>query len=187
MLPPWGLKNIMPTAVIGMRDGHVVHTSGNCEVDVPMGSRIIAHLFYVRDTEPLDLVLGTNFFAEHPQNLSPALQAPHVLLVDHDDEGESVPLEQSEQTSSDLRDFEKSPSDRMVAPETEDYQLLWGVLDQGLKALGYSREDLNVESFASDKQHVLDVYCSKGQACCYEFYWPSFGMAYGNPNFSELG
>ena len=75
----------------------------------------------------------------------------------------------------------------MVASRTEDYQLLGDVLDQGLKELGYSREDLNVELFASDKQHVLDLYCSKGKSCCYKFYWPSFGMAYGNPKFSELG
>ena len=39
----------------------------------------------------------------------------------------------------------------------------------------------------SDKQHVLDLYSSKGENCGYKFYWPSFGMAYGNPRFSELG
>ena len=61
------------------------------------------------------------------------------------------------------------------------------VLDQGLKELGYSREDLNVELFASNKRRVQDLYCSKGNYCCYKFYWPSFGMAYGNPRFSELG
>ena len=75
----------------------------------------------------------------------------------------------------------------MVASKTEDYQLLGDILDQRLKELGYSREDLNVELFASDKQHVLDLYCTKEQNCCYELYWPSFGMAYRNPRFSELG
>ena len=75
----------------------------------------------------------------------------------------------------------------MVASKTEDYQLLGDVLDQGLKELGYSREDLNVELFASDKQHVLDLYCSKWKNCCYKFHWPSFGMAYRNCRFSELG
>ena len=75
----------------------------------------------------------------------------------------------------------------IVASKTEDYQLLGDVLDQGLKKLGYSREDLNVELFASDKQHVLDLYCSKGKNCCHKFYWPSVGMAYGKPRFSELG
>ena len=53
----------------------------------------------------------------------------------------------------------------MAASKTEDYQLLGEVLDQGLKELGYSREDLSVEFFASDKQHVLDLYCSRGKNC----------------------
>ena len=44
-----------------------------------------------------------------------------------------------------------------------------------------------MELFASDKQHVLEVYCSKGKNRCYKFYWPSLGMAYGNQRFSELG
>ena len=75
----------------------------------------------------------------------------------------------------------------MVACNTEDYQLPGDALDQGLRELGYSREDLNVELFASDKQHVLDLYCSKEKNCCYKFYWPSFGMVYRNARFSELG
>ena len=75
----------------------------------------------------------------------------------------------------------------MAASKTEDYQLLGQVLDQGLKEFGYSREDLSVELFASDKHHVLDLYCGKGKNCSYKFYWPSLGMAYGNPRFSELG
>ena len=75
----------------------------------------------------------------------------------------------------------------MAASKPEDYQLLREVLDQGLKELGYSREDLSVELFANNKQHVLDLYCSKGKNCSYKCYWPSFGMAYRNPRFSELG
>ena len=100
---------------------------------------------------------------------------------------ESVSLELSEHTSSYLRVCKREPPTMMVAPKIEDYQLLGDVLDQGLRQLGYSREDLNVKLFASDKQHVLDLYCSKGKNCYYKFYWPSFGMAYGNPRFSELG
>ena len=75
----------------------------------------------------------------------------------------------------------------MAASKTGDYQLLGEVLDNGLKELGYSREDLSVELFASDKQHVLDLYCSKRKNCCYKFYWRSLGMAYWNPSFSEHG
>ena len=51
----------------------------------------------------------------------------------------------------------------MVASKSADYQLLGDVLDRGLKELGYSRGHLNVELFASDKQHVLDLYCSKAK------------------------
>ena len=58
----------------------------------------------------------------------------------------------------------------MAASKTENYQLLGDVLDQGLRDLRYSGKDLNVELFASDKQHVLDLYCSKGKNSCYKFY-----------------
>ena len=44
-----------------------------------------------------------------------------------------------------------------------------------------------MELFANDKQHVLDLYRSRGKNCCYKFYCPSFGMACGNPRFRELG
>ena len=182
-LPRGDLNNIMPTAAIRMGDGHVLHSCGDCEVDVPMGSRSIAHGFYVMYTEAFDFVLRTDIFLEHPQILSLTLQAPYVLHVDHGDGWESVLLEQSEHTSSYLRVCKKEPSTMMVASKTADFQLLGDVLDQGLKELGYSREDLNVELFASDKQHVLDLYCSKGKSCCYKFYWPSFWMACGNPRF----
>ena len=168
-------------------DGHVVHSCGDCEVDVPMGSRSVAHPIYVMDTEAFDFVPGTDFLVERPQILSLTRQAPPFLHVEQGDGRESVPLEQSDHTSSYLRVCKKDPSTRMVASEMKDYGLVGNVLDQGLKELGYSREDLNVELLTSYKQHNLDLYCSKGQNCCYKIYWRSFGMAYGNPRFSELG
>ena len=152
-----------------------------------MGSRTIAHGFYVIDTEAFDFVLRTDFFVQHSQIQSLTLQAPYLLYVDHGSGRESVPLEQSEHTSSYLRVSKEEPSNMKAASKTEDCQLLGEVLDPGLKELGYSREDLRVELFASDKQHVLDLYCIKGKNCSYKIYWPSFGMAYGNPRFSEPG
>ena len=179
----------MTTAAIGMGDGHVlhvVHSCGDCEVEVPMGSRTIAHGFYVMDTEAFDFVLGTDFFVQHSRIQSLTLHAPYLLYVDHSNGRESVPLEQSKHTLIYLRVSREEPSNMMAASKSEDYQLL-GEVDQGLKELGYSREDLSVELFASDKQHVLDLYCSKGKNCSYKFYWPSFRMAYGNPRVGELG
>ena len=38
----------------------------------------------------------------------------------------------------------------MAASKAENYQLVEEVLDQGLEGLGYSREDLSAELFASD-------------------------------------
>ena len=70
----------------------MVHSCWDCEVEVPMGSRSIAHRFYVMDTEAFDFVLGTDFFVEHSQILFLTLQAPYVLQVDHGDGWESVPL-----------------------------------------------------------------------------------------------
>ena len=128
-----------------------------------MGSRTIAHRFYVMDTEAFDFVLGTDFFVQHSQIQSLTLQVPYLLYVDHGNGRKSAPLEQSEYTSSYLRVSKEEPSNMMAASETEDYQLLGEVLDQGLGELGYSREDLSVDLFASDKQHVLDLYCSKGK------------------------
>ena len=143
-LPCGDLKNILSTAAIRMGDGHVVHSCGDCEVEVPMGSRSIAHQLYVMDTEAFDFVLGTDLFVEHSEILSLSLQAPYVLQMDNGEGWESVPLEQSEHTFSYLRVCKREPSNMMVASKTEDYQLLEDVLDQGLKELGYSREDLNV-------------------------------------------
>ena len=45
ILPGGDLKNIVPTAAIRMGDWHVMHSCGDCEVEVPMGSRSIAHRF----------------------------------------------------------------------------------------------------------------------------------------------
>ena len=108
-LPCGYLRNILPTAAIRMGDGHVVHSCGDCEVQVPMGSRSIAHRIYVMDTEAFDFVLGTDFFVNHSQILSLTLQAPYVLQVDHGDRWKSVPLEQCEHTSSYLRVCRREP------------------------------------------------------------------------------
>ena len=95
MLPCGDLKNILPTAAIRMGDRHVLHSCGDCEVEVPLGSRSIACRFYMMDNEAFDFVLGTDFFVEHSQILSLTLQAPYDLQVDHGDVLKSVPLEQS--------------------------------------------------------------------------------------------
>ena len=186
-LPCGSLKNTMTTGAIRMGDGHVVHSCGDCEVEVPIGSRTIAHRFYVMDTEAFDFVLGTDLLVQHSQIQSLALQAPYLLYADHGNGGVSVPLEQLKHTSSYLRVSKEEPSNMMAASKTGDYQLSGEVLDQGLKELGYSREDLSVELFASDKQHVLDLYCSKGKNCSSNFTGPLSGWPTGTPGSVNWG
>ena len=67
------------------------------------------------DTEAFDFVLGTDFFVEHSPILSLTLQAPYVLQVGHGDGWESVPLEQSDHTSSYLGVCKREPSAPRVA------------------------------------------------------------------------
>ena len=85
-----------------------------------MGSRTIAHRFYVMDTEAFDFVLGTDFFMQHSQIQSLTPQAPYLLYVDQGDGRESVPLEQSEYTSSYLRLSKEEPSNMMAASKTKN-------------------------------------------------------------------
>ena len=134
-LPRGELENITPTAAIRMGDGHGVHSCGDCEVNVPMQFRGIGHWLYAMGTEAFDVVLAIGSFAEQPQFLSLTLQAPDVLHVDHGDRRESVPLEQSEHTSSYLRVCKKKPSAMMVASKTDYYQLLGGLLDDRSKGI----------------------------------------------------
>ena len=112
---------------------------------------------------------------------------PMFFHVYHGDGRKSVPLEQTEEASGYLRVCQKQPSAMMVAAKMEDYQLLGEDLDKGLKELGYSREDVSLELFSSEKPHVFDPHFSKEKKCSYTFYSPSLGMAYGNPSISELG
>ena len=168
VFPCGSLKNTMTTALIRMGGGHVVHSCGDCEVEVPMGSRTIAHGFYVMDTEASDFVLETDFFVQHSKIQSLTLQVLYLLYVDHGNGRESVPLEQLEHTSSYLRVSKEEPSNMMAASKTGDYQLCREVLDQGLNELDYSREDLSVKMFSSDTQHVLDLHCSKGKNCSFK-------------------
>ena len=187
ILPCGSLKNTMTTAAIRMGDGHVVHSCGDCEVEVPMGSRTIAHRFYVMDTEAFDFVLGTDFFVQHSQIQSLTLQAPYLLYVDHGSGRESVPLEQSEHTSSYLRLSKEEPSNMMAASKTEDYQLLGEVLDHGLKELGYSREDLSVELLAATSSMYWTYTAARGRTAATNFTGPLSGWPTGTPDSVNWG
>ena len=76
ILPRGTLTNTMPTAPIRIGDGHVVHSCGDCEVEVPMASPTLSHRFSVMDTEAFDFVQGTDFFVQHTKIQSLTLASP---------------------------------------------------------------------------------------------------------------
>ena len=180
----------MPTAAIRMGDEHVVHSCRDCEVEVPIGSRTIAHRFYVMDTEALDFVLGTDFFMQHSQIQSLTLQAPYLLCVDHGNGRESVPLEQSEHTSSYLRVSKEEPSNMMAVSKTEDYQLLGEVVDQGLKELGYQVLQRTPECGVVRQRQAtcLGPLLQQGETLLLQkFTGPLSGLPTGTPGSVNLG
>ena len=67
ILPCGSLKNTMTTAAIRMADGYVVHSCGDCEVEVPMGSRTIAYRFYVMHTPLSTLYWGLTSSCSTPR------------------------------------------------------------------------------------------------------------------------
>ena len=43
-----------------------------------------------------------------------------------------------------------------------------------------------MELFASQQQHVMQLYCSKQLNNAFRFFWKAIGLAYANPPFSLL-
>ena len=137
---------------------------------------------------PSTLYWGTDFFVQHSQIHSLTLQAPYLLYVDHGSGRESVPLEQSEHTSSYLRLSKEEPSNMMAASKTEDYQLLGEVLDQGLKELGYSREGPKCGVVRQGTSSMYWAFtAARGRTAATNFTGPLSGWPTGTPGFSELG
>ena len=88
-------------------------------------------------------------------------------------------LELSGQKESGLRYVNRSY-------RTENYQLVWPVLENGLAALQVDLNEVQVELFASKEQHMMQLYCSRYLNNAYRFYWRSMGFCYDNPPFCQL-
>ena len=69
---------------------------------------------------------------------------------------------------------------------TENYQVARHVLENGLAALQVSLDKIQVELFASQQQHIMQLYCSKYLNTAFRFFWKAMGLAYANPPFSLL-
>ena len=69
---------------------------------------------------------------------------------------------------------------------TENYQLARHVLENGMAALHMCLDDIQVELFANEHQHFMQLFCSKHLNNAFRFFWKPMGPAYGNPPFSLL-
>ena len=107
------------------------------------------------DTDAFEIVIGTDFLRRNPQVKKLSVQRPYSLHCDFGSGLFSVPLELSGRKESGLRYASKTNY------RTENYQLARHVLENGLAALQVNLDEIQVESFASQQQHIMQFYCSK--------------------------
>ena len=69
---------------------------------------------------------------------------------------------------------------------TENYQLARHVLENGLAALQVNLDEIQVELFASQQQHIMQLYRSKQLNNAFCLFRKAMGLAYANPPFSLL-
>ena len=126
------------------------------------------------------IVIGTDFLRRNPQVKKLSLQRPYSLHCDFGSWLFSVPLELSGQKESGLRYASKTNY------RTENYQLARHALENGLAALQVNLDEIQVELFASQQQHIMQLYCSKQLKNAFRFFWKAMGLVYANPPFSLL-
>ena len=108
------------------------------------------------------------------------LQRTYSLNCDFGSGLFSVPLELSGRKESGLRYAAKTNY------RAEKYQLARHILENGLAALQVTLDEIQVELFASQQQHIMQLYCSKHLNNAFCFFWKAMGLGYANPPFSLL-
>ena len=109
-----------------------------------------------------------------------SLQRLYSLHCDFGSELFSVPLELSGRKESGLRYAAKTNY------RTESYHMARHVLENGLAALQVSLDEIQVELFASQQQHIMQLYSSRHLNNAFRFFWKAIGLAYADPPFSLL-
>ena len=109
-----------------------------------------------------------------------SLQRPYSLHCNFGSGLFSVPFELSRRKDSGLRYAAKTNY------RTENYQLARHVLENGLAALQVNLDEIQVELFASQQQHIMQLYCSKHLNNTFRFFWKAISLAYADPPLSLL-
>ena len=153
---------------------------GGVDVTICLGDETVTNHYRVLDTYAFDIVIGTDFLRRNPLVKMLSLQRPYSLHCDFGSGLFSVPLELSGRKESGLRYASKTNYC------TENYQLARHVLENRLAALQVNLDEIQVESFASGQQHIMQLYCFKHLNNAFRFFWKAMGLAYASPPFSLL-
>ena len=137
---------------IRVGDVPTIHSRGGVDVTVCLGDEQVSQHCKVLDTDPFDIVIGTDFLRRTPQVKLLSLQRPYALQCDFGSGLFSVPLELSVRKESGPRYVNRSH-------RSENYQLVQLVLENGLAALQVDLNELQVELFASKERHMMQLYC----------------------------
>ena len=172
------LKTVKKTKTVAIRvgDGRTIHSFGGIDVTICLGNETVTQHCRVLDTDAFDIVIGTDFLQRNPQVKMLSPQRPYFLHCDFGSGLFSVPLELSGGTDSGLRYAAKTNY------RTEKYRLARHDLENGLVALQVTLEEIQVDFFASQQQHITQLYCSKHLNNGFHFFW----KAYANSPFSLL-
>ena len=128
------------TVTIRLGNGRTIHSLGGVEVTVRLGNELVTQHCKVLDTDPFDIVIGTDFLPSNPQEKVLSLQRPYALHCDFGSGLSSVPLDLSGRNESGLRYLNRSY-------RNENYQLVPSVLEDGLAALQVELNEVQVELF----------------------------------------
>ena len=176
------LKTFKNTKTVAIRtgDGRAIHSLVGVDVAICLGDETVIQHCRVLDTDAFDIVIATDFLRRNPQVKMLSLQRPYSLHCDRGSGLFSVPLELSGRKESGLR-YASNTNYR-----TENYQLARHVLENGLAARQVNLDEIHVELFASQQQHILQLYCSKQLNNAFRSFWKAMGLAYANPPISLL-
>ena len=176
------LKTFKKTKTVAIRvgDGRAIHSFGGVHVTICLGNEPLTQHWRVLDTDAFDIAFGTDFLQRKPQVKMLSFQRPYYLHCGFGSGLFTVPLELSGQKESGLRYAAKTNY------RTETYQLARQCLEHRLAALQVTLDEIQVELFASQKQHIMQLYCSNHFNNAFRFFWKAMGLAYANPPFSLL-
>ena len=157
--------NILKAKTVAIRvgDGRTIFYLDGVDVTVCLGNDQVIQHCKVLQGDAFDLVIGTDFLRRNSVVKLLSLHRPYGLHCDFGVGLFSVPPELSGRKECGLRYVNQSY-------RTENYQLVRPVLERGLAALQSNLNQVQVEWFAREEQHMMQVYCSRYRNNAYGFF-----------------